>query len=87
MFNPKRESVNTFDIYFALTKIAWAISPAMGGKKNVLAIRITVNFQPNIPTSIGNLETAHRDHPVKKATIVPALAPARRSPATTGKLT
>lgn len=74
-------------IHLAPVKNAWAINPAMGGKKNVLAIRMSVNFQPNIPTSIGNLETAHNDHPVRKATMVPALAPDRKSPATIGKLT
>jgi len=52
----------------------------MGGKKNVLAIRMMVNFQPNIPTSIGNRVTAHNDHPVRKATMVPTLAPVRKSP-------
>ena len=64
-----------------------AINPAIGGKKNVLARRMRVNFQPNMPTSIGNLATAHKDHPVKNATVVPALAPLFNKAATMGKLT
>jgi hypothetical protein len=59
----------------------------MGGKKNVLAKRISANFQPKIATSIGNLLTAHNDQPVKNAIIVPMLAPERKIPAAMGKLT
>lgn len=65
----------------------FAISPAIGGKRNVLTIRMSVNFQPIMPTSIGNRAIAHNDHPVKNATIVPILAPERKSPAAIGKLT
>jgi len=65
----------------------FAISPAIRGKKNVLTIRMSVNFQPIMPTSIGNLPNAHSDHPVKNATVVPTLAPERKSPAAIGKLT
>lgn len=63
------------------------MNPAMGGRKNVQARRIIVNLQPSIPTSIGNRLNAHRDHPVRNATMVPILAPECRSPATIGKLT
>jgi hypothetical protein len=59
----------------------------MGGKKNVHAILIRVNFQPMIPTSIGSRLTAHNDQPVKNATIVPTLAPARKRPDAMGRLT
>jgi hypothetical protein len=59
----------------------------MGGKKKVLAKRMNVNFQPSIPTSMGNLATASNDHAVRNATIVPKLAPERKSPAATGRLT
>ena len=64
-----------------------AIRPAIGGKKKVQAIRISVNLQPIMPISIGNLENAHKDHAVKKATMVPTFAPTRNNPAAMGKLT
>ena len=73
--------------YIVILLIIFAISPANGGKKKVLIKRIRVNFHPSIPNSIGNLETAHNDQLVRKATIVPAFAPAFKSPATTGRLT
>ncbi|MCP2519677.1 hypothetical protein NLD30_04430 [SCandidatus Aminicenantes bacterium Aminicenantia_JdfR_composite] len=48
--------------------------------------RIRVNLQPNIPNSRGILLTANKDHSVTKATIVPILAPQRRSVRAMGKL-
>ncbi|TFG92464.1 MAG: hypothetical protein E4H15_03645 [Syntrophobacterales bacterium] len=68
-------------------KKSCAIIPAIGGKMQVQARRISVNLQPKIPTSIGSRLTAHKDHPVRKATIVPVLAPVLKSPAAIGKLT
>lgn len=65
----------------------WARKPAIGGKKNVQARRMKVNFQPRIPISIGNLATAQRDQAVRNATSVPTPAPALKSPATKGRLT
>ena len=64
-----------------------AISPATTGKKKVHAKRISVNFQPNKPSSSGNRLNANNDQAVIKATIVPMLAPVRRSPAAIGKVT
>lgn len=58
----------------------------MGGKKNVLARRMSVNFQPRIPTSIGKRLTAHNDQPVRNATMVPTPAPECNNPAATGRL-
>ncbi len=55
----------------------FAISPAIGGKKKVQAIRMRVNFHPIMPISSGRRVTAHNDQEVKKATIVPVPAPAR----------
>ena len=63
-----------------------AIIPARGGKKKTHARRIIITFQPNNPSSIGNRETAINDQAVIKATMVPILAPERKSPATMGKL-
>jgi len=54
---------------------------------NLLARRISVNFQPRIPISIGSLLTAHNAHEVRNHTIVPILAPALSRPAAMGKLT
>jgi len=67
--------------YLELPKRAWAVKPDRIGKMAVLTNRINVNRQPRIPTSMSNLLTANRDHPVIKATIVPMLASERRSPA------
>ena len=53
----------------------------------VQAKRMRVNLHPRIPTSIGNRPTDHSAQPDRKATIVPTLAPARRNPAASGKLT
>ena len=64
-----------------------AISPAIMGRKKVHARRINVNFQPNKPTSNGNRVNASNDQPVIKATMVPTLAPVRKSPAAMGKVT
>jgi hypothetical protein len=44
-------------------KNLFAINPAIGGKKNVLAIRMSVNFQPIMLTSIGSRANDHNDHP------------------------
>ena len=63
------------------------MNPAMGGKMKVLARRMSTNFQPRIPTSNGKRDTAHNDHAVKYATMVPMPAPARNRPAAMGKLT
>jgi len=38
-----------------------AISPAMGGKKKVLMMRIKVKRALRMPISIGSLATAHSD--------------------------
>ena len=50
--------------------------PASGGKMSVDTSRMTVNFQPRMPSSMGMRPTAHRDQPVINATIVPMPAPA-----------
>ena len=57
----------------------WAIQPAMGGKKKVLAGRMRISLQPRMPTSMGRRLTAHNDQPVRKATMVPIPAPERSS--------
>ena len=77
----------TYRSQIKVEKILFANIPAMGGKKKEHASLIRVNFQPMMPTSIGNRLTAHNDQPVKKATIVPMLAPARKRAAAIGKLT
>ena len=58
-------------VYFVPAKKIWAMIPAIGGKMKVQARRISVNFHPRIPTSIGRRLTAHRDQPVRNAAIVP----------------
>ena len=74
-------------VYFVPEKKNCASIPAIGGKMKVQARRMSVNLQPRIPTSIGSLLTAHKDHPVRNATIVPAPAPDFRSAAAIGRLT
>ncbi|MDP8266565.1 MAG: hypothetical protein P9M07_06440 [Candidatus Aceula meridiana] len=63
------------------------MKPAKEGKIEILTRRINIKRQPNIPSSIGNRLNAQSDQPVKKATIVPTLAPERISPAAIGMLT
>ena len=58
----------------------------MGGKKKVVARRISENFQPIRPISNGNRLIASNDQADIKATIVPILAPARNIAAAMGKL-
>jgi len=74
-------------IHLPPAKNVFAINPAIGGKKNVLASRMSVNLQPNIANSIGSRLNAHNDQPVRNATIVPVDAPERRSAVAMGKLT
>ena len=64
-----------------------AIRPAMGGKKKVHARRMSVNCQPITPISIGSRVNTSSDHPVTRATIVPALAPNLSIPAAMGSVT
>jgi len=52
-------------VYLAPVKSVWAINPAIGAKKKMLPRRMSVNCQPNIPTSSGNLWTPKSDHAVK----------------------
>ena len=52
-----------------------AMNPANMGNNNVETNLITVNFQPKMPISIGNLITIQHDHDVRNATVAPTPAP------------
>ena len=60
--------------------------PATGGSNITLINLISTNLQPNMPISRGSLVSAHRDHAVIQATIVPMPAPDLNNPAAIGML-